>query len=138
MQKDDRRPLIDIRAGGRGVSVHRDLGDKHPHMHDSPGGRGVSVQRGSIPYIPDHVAGRGINAHMVGLPGDIGTGDRLIPMMRALAQRLARVIVLARDWESALTPTVLMDTRTSAKPSGGSFLRPSIPGGHPKQSALCV
>ena len=33
----------------------------------------------------------------------IGTGERLIPWMNALAQRLAHVVVLNRSWESSLT-----------------------------------
>ena len=119
----DSIPFCGRSVGGQGVQVQRtSLGDKIPLMAAvNTRGRGVSVQKVSMPF-----------------EGGIGAGHRLIPMMRALAQRLARVIVLARDWESVVTPTVLMDTRTSAKPPVAVFLDPPIPGGHPKQSALCV
>ena len=33
-----------------------------------------------------------------GLPGEVGTGERLPPMFRALARRLSRDVILNGDW----------------------------------------
>ena len=54
----------------------------------------------------------------------IGTGERLSDWFAALAQRLARVVVLNRGWESAVAPALLMHTPTSAKPPVGTFMDP--------------
>ena len=51
-------------------------------------------------------------------------GSRLRPWFRAIAERLARVIILNRSWESALTDSVLQQTPASPKPSVGVFLDP--------------
>jgi len=55
---------------------------------------------------------------------EIGDGARLRPWFHALAQRLARVVVLNRDWTSAVTDTLLMHTPTSPKPPVAVFLDP--------------
>ena len=60
------------------------------------------------PRVPDG-SGVGVQAQRFELEGEIGTGERLIPWFQALAQRLARVVVLNRDWKAALTPTVLQE-----------------------------
>ena len=61
-------------------------------LHDRAGGRGVSKQRLTIDQGP----------------------NRLLPWFAALADRLASVVVLNRDWSSAVTPTVLADTPSGA------------------------
>ena len=65
------------------------------------------------PRVPDG-SGVGVQAQRFELEGEIGTGERLIPWFKALAQRLARVVVLNRDWKAALTPTVLQEHLRSA------------------------
>ena len=54
----------------------------------------------------------------------VGDGSRLWDWFHALAQRLARVIVLNRDWSSAVTPTMLQQTASAQKPIVGIFLDP--------------
>ena len=44
--------------------------------------------------------------------------------MHALADRLSEVVILNRDWKSAVTPTLLQHTRTAPKPPVGVFLDP--------------
>ena len=58
--------------------------------------------------------------------GDKGTldGSRLRPWFAAISQRLSRVIILNRSWESALTDSVLQQTPSSPKPEVGVFLDP--------------
>ena len=51
-------------------------------------------------------------------------GSRLRPWFAAISQRLARVIILNRSWESALTDSVLQQTPSSPKPEVGVFLDP--------------
>ena len=80
-------------GGGWGYVPH----DKRPLVNDRGGGRGVQLQ---------HIALSGVAA--------IGSGERLLPWFRSLAQRMAEVVQLDRDWRSALTPTLLMDTATSS------------------------
>ena len=74
------------------------------------------------PKVPDG-GGQGIQAQRVGLPGEVGTGERLQPMFRALARRLSRVVILNRDWTSAVTPTVLRRHRNH-NPSVSVFMDP--------------
>ena len=129
----DKRPRIPDQPGGRGVSADRaDLpGDGIPFVNHQHGGQGVQAGR-ARPYGRDYGApGDGV-PEMRGWPGatgvsvtraqidtdGIGSGERLLPWFRSLAQRLARVTVLNRDWTSALTPTVLMDT-----PAHGGFVQ---------------
>ena len=104
----DGRPLIGQGAGGAtsaGVQAGRNV-DGLPHIHDREGGQGVQQER------------RQLNADI------IGNGDRLIPWFEALAQRMAKVIVLDRDWTSAVTPTLLMRTFTGSKPPTAVLLDP--------------
>ena len=152
----DKRPHVDDRGGGRGVSVQRlDLMDKIPSIGIKNGGRGVqrhyppltdvrpyvgatgsgrgtSAQRkdlnDQVPAVADWPGGRGVQAQRrkgdAGSPLPIGSGERLIPWFRALAQRLSRVDVLNRDWSAAVTPTMLQQTPTAPKPVVGIFLDP--------------
>ena len=110
----DTRPMV----GTRGVSAL--AFDKRPHA----GTQGVQVQRDKIPQVNAKFGGRGTQATRTDTDGDIGTGERLLPWMQALAQRLARVIVLNRSWESAVTPTLLLHTKQGPKPPVGIFLDP--------------
>ena len=56
------------------------------------------------------------------------TGDRLRPWFQALAERLYRVIILNRGWQSGLTPTVLQQTRTARKPPVRVLIDPPYKG----------
>ena len=133
MPYGDSRPVQPDTGKGRGVQVQRDMlhGDVMPSSQSTTGGYGVNVQRedlaGSTPQIP-HVShfpgGKGIHVQRITLNGDIGSGARLLLWFHALAQRLARVVVLNRSWESALSPTLLMHTPSAPKPPVGIFLDP--------------
>ena len=81
------------------------------------GGSGVQVQRYGD-------AGRGGPAIPGLQEGEPLTGERLRPWFRAISTRLARVIILNRSWESALTPSVLQQTPSAPKPEVGIFLDP--------------
>lgn len=139
----DKRP----RAGERsdvGVSAQR---DSMPKVGDNAGGQGVQAQRDRIPRVNDNAGGVGSNIHRTDLgqweqcsfvggqgvqvnrpefsPLDgMPNGQRLLDWFYALAGRLARVIVLNRSWESAVTPTLLQHTPTGPKPTVGIFLDP--------------
>ena len=84
------------------------------------------------PKVPDG-GGQGLQAQRVELPGEVGTGERLTPWFRALARRLSRVVVLNRDWKSAVTPTVLQEHRKQAR-TVGIFLDPPYRTGSRKQT----
>ena len=47
-----------------------------------------------------------------------------MPWFAALAERLSKVVILNRSWESAVTPSVLQQTPTSQKPVCGIFMDP--------------
>ena len=66
------------------------------------GGRGVNAQRDQIPCVPMTGAG-GVSAQRAA---------DLTAWFTALQDRLKRVIVLNRDWRSAVTPSLLVDTPT--------------------------
>ena len=105
----DKRPQI---AGSRVATPG--LTDKRPQIkgiqNGSGHGTGVSAQRqgapGQRPAVKGNRASLGMGVKMESAHG------RLIPWFHALAERLARVIVLNRDWQSAVTPTILADTAT--------------------------
>ena len=144
----DQIPHVNPRGGGKGLqSQRRTPPDQVPHMANTPGGRGVQAQRaeltGKPPYEKRPLAhqnggGPGVSAQRLTIPEvpdkrpllqlgtevPIGSGDRLLDWFHALAQRLSRVVVLNRSWESALTPTLLMHTPSSPKPPVGIFLDP--------------
>lgn len=114
-------------AGAMGVQQQR---DQLPRCTDRPGGQGVSAQRVAVgekmPRISDDGRGGiGVQMQRAQLEGD-GTldGSRLRPWFRAIAERLARAIILNRSWESALTDSVLQQTPSSPKPEVGVFLDP--------------
>ena len=116
---EDKRPKVPD-GGGSGVSAQRDRvpRDGMPQVKSTPGGRGVSLQRtggtgNGIPAMPE-----------LGGNDGILDGFRLRPWFRAIAERLARVIILNRSWQWALTDSVLQQTPSSPKPSVGVFLDP--------------
>ena len=125
---EGKRPYTDDSMYGRGVSVHRKMhgGERRPQVQPHPGGHGVSVltNDGQVPNIASWPGGSGVAAERRTLTGEIGNGERLLPWFYSLAQRLARVVVLNRSWESALSPTLLMHTPTGPKPPVGIFLDP--------------
>ena len=119
-RQDDNQESISMRNG-------------RPRVNTDNGGRGISAQRRNLrdlmPYVERAANDRGITAQQLTLPenawqGRVGDGTRLYPWMFALAQRLAGVVVLNSDWQSAVTPTLLQHTSTSAKPHVGIFLDP--------------
>ena len=123
----DRVPSMPAKGGGEGVQQQR---DQIPHCSDQNGGRGVSMQRVSVeqvPHIKNMPGGNGVSMQRIGsdrhggespFPDAHGIldGSRLRPWFRAIAERLARVIILNRSWESALTDSVLQQTPSSPKP----------------------
>ena len=144
----DRRPLVAPNRGGIGVSAQRLANDSIPHAHHprgvmvgredltidgrpyvtARGGRGVQAQcrmhTEQIPKVGSEHGGQGVTAQRQQLVGRIGTGARLMPWLEALAERLSRVVVLNRDWSSAVTPTLLQHSASSRKPPVGVFLDP--------------
>ena len=108
------------------------ISDQIPKLRPSPSGFGVQVQRANILSIIDQVpcikakgGGQGVQVQRINAPYPADdTGSRLLPWFTALADRLKSVIVLNRSWESALSPTILMHTRTGPKPPVGVLLDP--------------
>ena len=84
-----------LSSSGQGVNAR--IGDKRPVLKANPSGSGIQVQNQTLDDCPPL------------------TGERLLPWFLALAERLKRVVVLRRGWESALTDTVTMrrDGRTA-------------------------
>ena len=122
----DQMPFVQHTGKGQGVQQQR---DKMPGMGIKVGGKGVQQQRVAVrdgrPQIAAHHSGQGVNMQRTTLHGDgILDGSRLRPWFRAIAERLARCIILNRSWESALTDSVLQQTPSSPKPSVGVFLDP--------------
>ena len=139
-------PKIAARGTPGGVSAQRENlpGDGMPHVQADGKGRGVNMQRveypvprEGMPVIAHFPGGQGVQMQREGkagprapaIPGlsdahGVLDGSRLRPWFRAIAQRLSRVIILNRSWESALTPSVLQQTPSSPKPSVGVFLDP--------------
>ena len=127
----DKRPLVKITGTGVQAS-RRDLArDRVPRYRQHSSGTGVQVQRRdmtageSIPKVGIAAGGTGVQAQRREISSDgIGTGKRLSDWMYALADRLAAVVILNRDWSSAVTPTLLQHTPTAPKPPVGVFLDP--------------
>ena len=141
----DQRPMGD-KGTGQGVSMQRAAVPREgmPHVQAAGKGRGVNMQRveypvprEGMPVIAHFPGGQGVQMQREGkagprapaIPGlsdahGVLDGSRLRPWFRAIAQRLSRVIILNRSWESALTPSVLQQTPSSLKPSVGVFLDP--------------
>lgn len=105
----------DSSGGGRGVSAQRaTIPDKRPMAkYGSSGiatGCGVSAQRLNTGQIP-MVGGLGERAAGTSKQrSPMPTAGRLSDWFAALAHRLDRVVVLNRDWTSAVTPSLLADT----------------------------
>ena len=141
---DDKRPHVYNTSGGRGVSAQR---DQIPRMSDKTGGRGVSAQRDQIPHVANELGGMGVSAQRKALtdkrpyvrhkPGGQGVSAQrrdlgaraarhqsIVDWFVAIQDRLFGVAVLNRPWESALSPTLLMHTPSSAKPPVGVFMDP--------------
>ena len=114
-QRRDQRPHIKLSGGGQGVQKQRR--DQRPHVDRTGSGRGVQKQRNSIPKISHTGGGDGVQKQRQ-------TVSDLLPWFEALAARLERVVVLNRSWESAVTPTLLMDTPTSPSPPVGILMDP--------------
>lgn len=109
----DKRPLV-LNSGGQGVQLQR---EQIPHVGASLGGQGFQVQREQIPHVDDKLAGVGVQLQRATRP------DRL-DWFSALSERLERVIVLNRNWRSALTDTMLVQTPSSPDVSVGIVLDP--------------
>lgn len=127
IQLIDKRPLVYDHSGGPGVSAQRlELPDKMPALGPKTGGRGVQAQRlhPGRPRVSPTGGGMGVQAQRKDMGGPIGEGARLLPWFEELSQRLARVVVLNRDWSSALSDTLLQQTPKSPKPLVGVFLDP--------------
>ena len=132
----DKRPSAEDHAGGTGVQAQRSIPqvtDQRPFVDPRGGGNGLQAQRSSLPkvtdqrpHVPDRLGGQGVQTQRRQLSeqDDIGSGERFAEWFHALAQRLSRVVVLNRDWSSAVTPTLLMHTKTSSQPPVGIFLDP--------------
>ena len=131
----DRIPFVDATGGGQGVSAKRQtIHNQRPHVNPTGSGQGVSAQRRNIPNtrprIHSGLGGQGVSAQRVNIPNkrplvDCGLGGvgvsvqrrniphcRLTDWFQALADRLKGVVVLNRDWSSAVTPTLLANTAT--------------------------
>ena len=126
----DQRPFSLNHPGGQGVQVQRtDLTSAQmPKVSSKSGGKGVQAQRKDLhdkrPKVANKRGGNLVQAQSLQVTGRIGTGERLSDWMYALADRLAGVVILNRDWSSAVTPTLLQHTPTSPKPPVGVFLDP--------------
>ena len=105
----DRIPHVDPKAGcGQGVSAQRRT---IPNQIPFPRGQGVSAQRinipNQIPNVNSGIGGRGVSAQRKNFPY-----GRLVGWFQALAARLKGVVVLNRDWTSAVTPSLIATTET--------------------------
>ena len=112
--------------GGLGCNAQGAFHDKRPLVRDgSPGGWGCNAQtfHDKIPNVGPSPGGKGASQQRLDVQGaEPLDGSRLRPWMRALAERLRRVIVLRRDWTSAVTDTMTMRSERSMKV--GVFLDP--------------
>ena len=108
------RPFV-VNKGesGRGVSAQA-MTDKRPIVKPSGAGGGVSMQD-KRPYVRDTESGRGVSKQ---------SQNRLSDWFNDLATRLERVVILNRDWTSAVTPTILADTPSSPNKVRAVFLDP--------------
>ena len=129
----DKRPYVDARGGGQGVSKQRrSLGqmphDRVPKMSGWIGGSGVSKQRFNLserrPHVNPHLNGMGVSKQRSTIAASSSRGDRLQPFFFALCKRLENVIVLNRDWSSAVTPSVIGDTASCGDYARAVFLDP--------------
>ena len=135
-----KRPYMNDKGGGHGVNAKRDTmphaSDQIPVVQTHLGARGVSAQlisRDQVPRTGDQYRGQKVSAQIPMVPSSGGaslvsahskTRTDLIEWFDRLSIRLKGVIVLNRGWESAVTPTVLMQTPSGPKPPVGIFLDP--------------
>lgn len=137
---DGKIPWFNSIRGGRGVNVQREtlpaVDGRRPCLGGNYGvacGKGCQVTRSNLPVsdkrpiVYELGAGRGVQVgRTFKRPGfysqdaeqteqTIGNGERLLPWFQAMQQRLAKVAVLNRDWESAVTPAVLMQHATGLR-----------------------
>ena len=105
-------------TGGRGINAQLS-GNKQPYVADRPGAQGMQVNRvmpSSRPCLPSSGSTPGVQYNALNSAGQtIGDGSRLLDWFYRLQQRLARVAVLNRDWQSALSPTLLMEGYSARK-----------------------
>ena len=130
----NKRPHAGTKRGGVGCSIQRleyPVADEgRPYVSGTSGGRGVSSQRLAVPsdvrpFVHNSGSGQGVQTTSLAHPVDgYPNGARLLDWFYQLAARLSRVVVLNRSWESAVTPTLLQQTRSGAKPSVGIFFDP--------------
>ena len=144
----DKVPRVPCNGGGKGIQMQRDqmpVEDKRPRCNER-GGQGVQAQRVGVPRdgmpkVHNEMGGNGVTMQrsLESLPaGEVLTGERLRPWFRALAQRLSRVIVLNRSWESAVTDSVLQQTPSSPKPVVAVFLDPPYRTANGRSTGLYV
>jgi len=128
-------PAVGSKMGGKGVSAQRidtGPGDTRPLVNHDWSGNGVSAQRINIPdsrqRSANRMGGYGVAAQKrgEGNPADHEpmSGQRLQTWFRALAKRWESVIILNRDFESALTDTLLQQVKSSSKPPVKVLLDP--------------
>ena len=113
-----------------------------------PGGQGVNYQNISLdtpdkrPYIKANgLGGMGVLHQTINIPDGTAPldGSRLRPWIRALADRLVKVIVLHRSWESCVTKPVLMAHRGGLDKTMGVFMDPPYKLNHGHRSKnLCM
>ena len=147
----DRMPFVAGSGGGggaQGVQIQRKrmpVEDKRPRCNER-GGQGVQQQRVGVPAGAEGYDRRPdiqdrpnrVSQQSALEPSGTLDGSRLRPWFRALAQRLARVIVLNRSWESAVTDSVLQQTPSSPKPVVGVFLDPPYRTANGRSTGLYV
>lgn len=140
-REDDGRPLVQSDKSNRGINLAPGPKDQIPHYSTFPGSRGIYYQpalsdrrpwasprgwgvgvnvsgpgaRNHRPFIPDHPARQGVA---------YDKREHVLDWMERLRDRLADVIVLNRDWRSAVTPTILMQAKGSPEVSTAVFLDP--------------
>lgn len=115
------KPRTKDTGGGQGVA-RRPYGTM-PVVQTWPGARGVSAQgnvREQMPRTGDQYSGSHVTAQRVSTK----TRPDLIEWFGLIAARLKGTIVLNRGWESAVTPTVLMQTASGPKPPVGILMDP--------------
>ena len=135
-QVADKSPKVMIKSGGNGVSAQRDqipqihewsvgsgvskqaMTDKRPIVKPSGAGGGVSMQNISDkrPHVDIKSSGEGVSKQV--------KSRRLSEWFNDLATRLERVVILNRDWTSAVTPTILANTPSSPNKVRAIFLDP--------------
>ena len=104
-------PFVNGGGGDQGIQAQRDVHKKIPVIKDC-GGSGINAQKlahDKVPFVNGAGAGQGTQAQRA-LQAQIAQPDHyefVLKRMTELADRLFRVIVLNRSWESALTNPML-------------------------------